>query len=49
MFSSAQMTAGSKVGARQGGDAGLRGWDGDRADLEACAEAPRRRIVRVAM
>ncbi|MGH8319753.1 MAG: hypothetical protein ACREUL_17580 [Steroidobacteraceae bacterium] len=49
MFSSAQMTAGSRVGALQGEDAGRRGWEGDRADLEACAEAPRRRIVRVVM
>jgi hypothetical protein len=43
------MTAWSKIGALQGGDAGLRGGVADRADLEACAEAPRRRIVRLVM
>jgi hypothetical protein len=38
-----------RVGALQGEDAGLRGGEAARAEVEACAGAPRRRIVRVVM
>ncbi|HEX8757648.1 MAG TPA: hypothetical protein VF745_15030 [Steroidobacteraceae bacterium] len=49
MSSRAEVTVWRRVGALQGEDAGLRGGDAARGDLEACAGAPRRRIVRVIM